>query len=387
MIALETRTVAGFAESFGRSADLVATAPGRVNLIGEHTDYNDGFVLPMAIGVGTAVAARALAGNVLHVAALDLGESCEIALDDPIVSAPAGHWSNYVRGVAQALRGFGLPLAGAQLAIAGSVPTGAGLSSSASLEVATGLALATLAGRPDFDRVQLALAGQSAEHHYAGCLCGIMDQLVSAAGQEGAALLIDCRSLELRSVAIPESTAVLIVHSGIRRGLVEGEYNARREQCERAAARFGVAALRDLALDRLEAGAALLDPVAFRRARHVITENERTEQAADALERADFALLSRLMAQSHASMRDDFEITTPQIDQLVALLAQTLGSEGGARMTGGGFGGAVVAVGTRRAIEAAAAAACREYRTPAGDAPLIMVETPGPGARMRWLEA
>ncbi len=382
MIALKDKVEAGFHAAFGDASELIAAAPGRVNLIGEHTDYNDGFVMPMAIGVGTLVAARRRTDGVLRVAALDLSETTEFPLSSPVPHALDGDWSNYVRGVAAALVESGLALAGADLAIAGNVPQGAGLSSSASLEMATGLALAALAGVPDHDRTALALAGQSAEHHYAGCQCGIMDQLVSARAEAGNAVLIDCRDLSARSVAMGAELAVLIVHSGIRRGLVDGEYNLRRQQCEAAARAMQIPALRDADPAALVAARAAMDPVAYRRARHVITENARTLAAADALTAGDLASLGRLMSASHASMRDDFEITTPEIDRLAAAMAQFLGNRGGARMTGGGFGGAVIAIARRSDIEALRDEVASTYRTPAGAVPQLMIEVPADGARL-----
>ena len=382
MIALKGTVEAGFREAFGAAPELIAAAPGRVNLIGEHTDYNDGFVMPMGIGVGTLVAARRRSDMVLRVAALDLGATSEFTLAEPVPHAPAGDWSNYVRGVAAALVSSGVPLCGADLAIAGNVPQGAGLSSSASLEVASGLALAALAGDPDHDRTALALAGQSAEHHYAGCQCGIMDQLVSARAEQGRAVLIDCRDLTTRAVKVPADFAVLIVHSGIRRGLVDGEYNLRRQQCEAAAAAMGVSALRDADTAMLVAGCETMDSVAYRRARHVITENARTLVAADVLAEGDLASLGSLMSASHASMRDDFEITTPEIDRLAGQMSQFLGSRGGARMTGGGFGGAVIAIARRSDIEALRGEVLRTYCTPDGAEPQVMIEVAAAGARL-----
>jgi galactokinase len=206
-----------------------------------------------------------------------------------------------------------------------------------------------------------------------------MDQLVSARAVAGAALLIDCRSLECTPVSLPDDLAVMIVHSGIERGLVDGEYNLRRRQCEAAARHFGVAALRDLA-ELPEPGG--LDPVAYSRARHVVGENARTLAAAEALRAGDLASLGALMAESHAAMRDDFQITLPAIDGLVELLQQAIGSAGGARMTGGGFGGAVVALLPATEVERVRAAVLAGYRTPAGEPPLIMIETPAAGASL-----
>ncbi|MFC0590466.1 galactokinase [Novosphingobium aquiterrae] len=382
MKALQDRVRAGFEQAFGQAPSMFAAAPGRVNLIGEHTDYNDGWVLPMAIGVGTIVAARPRSDGMVNIAALDLAQTASFAIATPIAHAPPGDWSNYPRGVAAALIAQGIALGGADLAVTGAVPQGAGLSSSASLEVATGLALAALAGHPGHDRTALALAGQRAEHDYAGCNCGIMDQLVSARAEAGHAVLIDCRSLACRAVPMPQDCAVLIVHSGISRGLVDGEYNTRRSQCEIAARHFSDAALRDVDLERLEADRGALDDTVFRRARHVVTENARTLAAAEALQRDDLATLGDLMAASHASMRDDFAITTPEIDALAAKMGAALQGRGGARMTGGGFGGAVIAVGRQSAIAELARQVSRDYRTPRGEPPQTMIEVPAAGAHL-----
>lgn len=370
-----------FAECCDGNPDVLAYAPGRVNLIGEHTDYNDGFVLPMAIGCGTMVAGRARADGQIKVFAVDLDMSrSSFATDQPILPDAQQPWSNYVRGVAAALQEDGLTLPGADLVIAGNVPKGAGLSSSASLEIATGLALATLAGQPDYDRTALALAGQRAENEFAGCNCGIMDQLVSARAKSGKAMLLDCRSLDVVHADMPKGVAVMIVHSGIDRGLVDGEYNARRNQCEDAAEHYGVAALRDLDLAGLDAGKHGLDPIAYLRARHVVSENERTILAADALQNADLVQLGKLMADSHISMRDDFAITTPEIDRLVALLQAAIGKNGGARMTGGGFGGAVVSLMSESIVTEVREHLDRNYNTPSGNRPFVTIERAVKGA-------
>ncbi len=371
-----------FNQSFAAWPTLVARAPGRVNLIGEHTDYNDGFVLPCAIGKQTLVAARARQDGQINIVAGDLGEAhSSFRLDEPILPDPAAPWSNYVRGMASLLKTEGLDLRGADMAILGDMPQGAGLSSSAALENAAGLAFAALAGQPDFDRTHLAQLGQATEHEFAGCNCGIMDQLVSARAEAGMAMLIDCRSLETSAVPIPDDLAILIVHSGIERGLVDGAYNERRAACEAAAAHFGVTALRDVTPAQL-AGADSLDPVTLRRARHVVTENARVLDAVAALGRNDLSALGALMAGSHASMRDDFAITLPPIDRLVDLLNEAIGGQGGARMTGGGFGGAVVALVRRDRLEPVVEAVNRGYRTPGGQEAQIMIERPGSGASL-----
>ncbi len=366
-----------FTESFAYPPALITRAPGRVNLIGEHTDYNDGFVLPCAIGKHTMVAVRARNDTQVNIVAGNQNSArSSFLLDASISPCSVAPWSNYVRGMAAFLMQEGYDLPGMDVAILGDIPQGAGLSSSAALENAAGLAFAALAGRSDIDRTKLALLGQRTEHEFAGCNCGIMDQLVSARAQAGHALLIDCRSLVARAIAVPDNLSILIVHSGISRGLVDGAYNARRAQCEAAAAYYDVAALRDLS-ELPPQGS--LDTIAYMRARHVITENARTLAAANALARSDLAALNVLMAQSHASMRDDFEITLPAIDHLVDILTTAIAGQGGARMTGGGFGGAVVALVAKDRIDHVIAAVTRQYRTPGGQPADIMVEQASTG--------
>jgi galactokinase len=380
-MSLKSRLLAAFDAHFGGQPDIVTRAPGRVNLIGEHTDYNEGFVLPAALGCETLIAARRRADSLISLCASDIDQSIsQFDLDLAILPDASAPWSNYVRGVAHVLQSGGVPLAGADIMIMGNVPQGAGLSSSASLEISAGLALAALGGRPDIDRTMLALAGQRAEHDFAGCNCGIMDQLVSAHGQAHHALLIDCRSLDVTPVAMPSDMAIMIVHSGISRGLVDGEYNLRRTQCDAAAAHYGAKALRDVSLEAVAEKPSALDDVPFRRARHVVTENSRTLQAAKCLAMGDLEMLGRLMQASHCSMRDDFNITLPAIDQLVDLLAAEIGSRGGARMTGGGFGGAVVALMPEAVVPQVAEAVLHKYRTPAGTPPTILHEKASAGA-------
>jgi galactokinase len=333
-----------FQREFGADATQLFSAPGRVNLIGEHTDYNDGFVLPCAIQFETVLASRLVPGSSqIEIFAADYQQLHIIDLTETVQPVATPRWANYVRGVVAGLQQRGLTLPGCQLVVGGNVPQGAGLSSSASLEMVLGLGLSTLAGAPLSPRDN-ALNGQQAEHQFAGCQCGIMDQLVSAAGLAGQALLLDCRSLDYQTVPMPESLQVLIIHSNVKRGLVDSAYNERREQCEAAAKFFGVKALRDVTLEQLEAVRSQLDPLIYARARHVISENNRTEAAAVALKNGDIKTLSTLMAQSHQSMRDDFAITVPAIDFLVAEVAAICGERGGVRMTGGGFGGCVVAL-------------------------------------------
>ncbi|XOV89418.1 MAG: galactokinase [Pseudomonadota bacterium] len=334
---------AAFRTRFGTRPTLVAKAPGRVNLIGEHTDYNNGLVLPCAINYATWVAASMHENSIIEAHALDLDDSDAFRLDEPILRSPDKPWSNYLRGVCSEMQQAGFSVPGARLVISGDVPQGAGLSSSASLEMAILQALTALAGT-DPGLVARARIGQMAEHHFAGCACGIMDQLVSVAGIAGHAIAIDCRSLDTTPIPVPAALGLLIIESGVQRGLVDSEYNLRRSQCEAAAAHFGKASLRDVTLPMLLEAGEKLPAGSFARARHVIEENDRVRLAMSALSAGDFSSLGRVMAESHESMRSLFEITTSEIDVLVSLVQSVAGNRGGARMTGGGFGGCVVAL-------------------------------------------
>jgi galactokinase len=360
-MSLKNITHALFSERFGYVPELTIQAPGRVNLIGEHTDYNDGFVLPCAIDYQTVIACAKRNDRQIRVIAADYdNQQDQFSLDSPIVSHPNQRWSDYVRGVIKHLQQRNADFGGADLVISGNVPQGAGLSSSASLEVAVGQAMQALYQLP-LDGVALALNGQEAENQFVGCNCGIMDQLISALGEKDHALLIDCRSLETRAVSVPEDIAVVIINSNVKRGLVDSEYNTRRQQCEAAARFFGVKALRDVSPDLFFSIQHELDPIVAKRARHVISENDRTLAAADALAAGDMRLMGRLMAESHASMRDDFEITVPPIDRLVDIVKAVIGEQGGVRMTGGGFGGCIVALMPQALVAPVREAVAREY--------------------------
>ncbi|UOP04833.1 galactokinase [Conchiformibius kuhniae] len=370
---------ASFRQAFRSEPALLVRAPGRVNLIGEHTDYNDGFVLPCAIDFAATVAVAPNGLGRFRVYAADYAAHDEF----PATQLPAHSpqtWANYVRAVVWAFAQRGLlPPHGADMAVGGNVPQGAGLSSSAALQVGVAKALQTLYGW-DGDATALAQLAQAAENGFVGCRCGIMDQLASARGRAGHALLIDCRSLETEAVPLPQDWRVMIVHSNVQRGLVGSEYNLRRQQCETAARHFGVAALRDLDEAAFEAGKRGLDATVARRARYIIRENRRTLDAAEALRRNDAAAVSRLMAQSHAGMRDEFEITHPAVDTLVALLNDVAGTHGGARMTGGGFGGCVVALLPQALLAEARQHLAAHYHARTGLREQIFVCTPQNGA-------
>jgi galactokinase len=378
---LSDRTLAAFRAAFGGEPSCVVQAPGRVNLIGEHTDYNDGFVLPCAIDFGTQVAGRARDDTTVRIIAADCGHAIDsFRLDRPITPLVEAPWANYARGMVRMLLEHGLALGGADLAVAGDVPQGAGLSSSASFEVAVGQAFKSLRGLDTLTPTALARLAQRAENEFVGCDCGIMDQLICTSGLAGHALLIDCRSLDARAIALPEDLAVMIVHSRVQRGLVDSEYNIRRRQCEAAAHHHGVRALRDLDLAALQAGSAGLDQAVLQRARHVVSENERTLQAADALAAGELSRLGPLMAASHASMRDDFEITVPAIDRLVEIMQTAIGDQGGARMTGGGFGGCCVGLLPRSRTQAVREAIDAQYRAPNGERASVFVCSASAGA-------
>jgi galactokinase len=375
---LSARLNAGFVDTFGTAPLIEARAPGRVNLIGEHTDYNDGFAMPVAIGPETRVAFTPEPGADLRIVALDFDEADRFA---PAQAAPhaSGGWRNYVRGVVDELNRAGVAVPGGTLAMAGSIARGTGLSSSASLEVALAHALLAAAG-VDWAALDIALLAQRAECGFPGVRCGNLDQIASAATRRGHALLIDCRSVGLRQIPLPENMAVMIVQSGVERGLVDGEYNTRRIECERAAAFMGVSALRDADDAMLAAAKGGLDDLAWHRARHVIGDNRRALAAADALAGNDLITTGRLMRESHQSQAIDFGITVPQTDRLAALLNAAIGDQGGARQTGGGFGGAVVGVMRTDQVAAVRGAVLDTYRTPAGDLPEISVEIPADGA-------
>jgi len=376
----EEKTQRLFAEKFAYPATHRVQAPGRVNLIGEHTDYNDGFVLPCAINYRTLISCAKREDNQVRVIAADYHNQQDIfSLDKPIVPHPSLPWANYVRGVIKHLQALGHHFHGADLVISGDVPQGAGLSSSASLEVALGKAFQVLYQLP-LDGRQIALNGQAAENQFVGCNCGIMDQLISALGEKDNALLIDCRSLDTHPVPLPPGAAVVIINSNFRRTLVGSEYNTRRAQCEAGARFFGKKALRDVDLATFEARQQQLDPVVARRVRHIVTENQRTLEAADALASGDLIRMGQLMAESHASMRDDFEITVPQIDTLVNIVKSTIGEHGGVRMTGGGFGGCVVALIPDTLVEEVRRAVREEYEICTGIKETFYVCTASQGA-------
>jgi galactokinase len=379
-----SRLRAAFSSLYG-AEPRVFSAPGRVNLIGEHTDYNEGFVLPMAIERRTYVAGAPNRSSRIRVRSQTLGQSAEIDLQHP-GPRRRGIWVDYVEGTARALMDAGMPVAGCDLLIDSTVPAGAGLSASAALELAIGIALSGLAGSADPDRVKLALAGQAAEHQYVGTLCGIMDQYIAALGQADAALLIDCRSLETRSVPLVLGTArVLICDTRVKHELSSSEYNLRRAECLRgsnilASSLPGVRTLRDVSVADFERCATQLPGVVRNRCRHVVTENERTLSAADALARGDLAEVGRLMSESHVSLRDDYEVSCEELDVAVAAASAEAGVYG-ARMTGGGFGGCTVTLVEGAAVERVSTAIKSAFVERGWKEPELFASTACEGAR------
>ncbi|WP_324074071.1 MAG: galactokinase [Erythrobacter sp.] len=375
--ALIARVIAGYRAAYGEAPQALYAAPGRVNLIGEHVDYNDGLVLPCAIDRETIVAIGESPEGLIETAALDMGARDSFDPAAPI--APCEHeWANHVRGVAHFIREGGHPLAPARMAVAGDVPIGAGLSSSASFGVASALALSAHAGH-DLPPATLALIAQAAENHFAGCACGIMDQMASAASTTGSALLLDCRTLETRAVPLHAGLAITVIDSGLRRSLTESAFNQRRSECEAAARHYGVASLRDLTPGALAAGRAGLDEVLFLRARHVVAEIARVEAVAAALGAGDTAAIARLLAEGHRSLAQDFAVSLPALDALAGAVQAALGERGGVRLTGAGFGGCLVAVSDAAALPVIDEAVAG-YNARADVPAATMRFAPGPGA-------
>jgi galactokinase len=370
-----------FVRIFG-SRPRLFRAPGRVNLIGEHTDYNDGFVMPAAIRFNTTVAAAPRTDPKLVVRSLDFGETREYDLGDPSATRER-IWADYVRGVALEFVRERQAIAGANLLIHGDVPMGAGLSSSASVEVATALALTSVSNE-QLGRVDLALACQRAENEFVGARCGIMDQFVSANARAGHALLLDCRSLRFDLVPLPAGITIVICNTMVKHQLSGGEYNERRAQCEEGVRVLqgtlsNIRALRDVSSAQLEQHKDELQPVIYRRCRHVVTENERVLRAAEAFRAGNLEEIGSYMAESHRSLRHDYEVSCPELDTMVEIANQQPGLVG-ARMTGGGFGGCTVNLVRDDAVEQFRRSVAREYTERMGITPEIYTTPAADGA-------
>jgi galactokinase len=383
---IDRRLVGSFEQTFGAPPELVVRAPGRVNLIGEHTDYNEGFVLPAALDLGTDVAIRRREESVLRVVAPRMDGDDRVPIAD-LRRQPGTDWTRYVRGSAALVIDHGCNLAGADMLVDSDLPIGAGLSSSASLELGVAFALLTLFHCP-VDRRTLALLGQRVENEIVGVQSGVMDQLAVAYGQAGHAVLIDCRSLDVNPVSLPDDVRVLVLDTGVPRALDRSAYNDRRLQCESAlralrSVRPHVRALRDVSPELLAAERSRLSALELRRARHVVTENHRVLDAVEALRAGDVTSFGSLMIDSHVSLRDDYEVSGPELDALVEIALDTTGILG-ARLTGAGFGGCAVALAAEADADAAAAAITRQYRDTTRRSGRAFVCAPSDGVHVRW---
>jgi galactokinase len=364
-----------FKKQFSTEPTVIVRAPGRVNLIGEHTDYNDGFVLPMAIDRNMYIALRPRKDKKVKAYSIDFDVWGEFELDK--LQKEKG-WLEYLKGMAWALQGEGYTLQGWEGVLTGDVPRGSGLSSSAALEMATARAFHEVSNFP-WNPAKMALLGQKTENQWVGANTGIMDQMISASGQKGFALLIDCRSLDTEAVPLPTGTVAVIMDTMTRHSHTESGYNERRAECEEAAKFFGVKALRDVTLEQFNSKAHELNDVVRRRAKHVITENARTLQAAEVMKKGDATTLSRLMNESGDSLRHDFEVTNEALDVMVDCARLETGCYG-ARMTGGGFGGCAVALVKTELAATFAKNVAKAYQAKTNKEPQLYVCEPSAGA-------
>lgn len=364
---LQDKVINAFKIHFNAQPAYLVCAPGRVNIIGEHTDYNDGYVLPMAIDLAVWVALRPREDRRVYLRSLEKQEPADFWLND--IQHGKGHWSEYVKGMAVMLQQAGYVLNGWEGVLTSDVPVGSGLSSSAALEMAVAMSFSAVTSFP-FDGVEMARLGQKSENEWIGANTGIMDQLVSANGMFGHALFIDCRDLTIEAIPLPEGTAIVVMDTMTHHKHAESGYNDRRASCERAANILGKTHLRDVTYAELESCATVLDDVTFRRARHVVSENQRVLNAVRAMMDSDSTTLGLLMNASHASLRDDFEVTTDALDIMVKIAQEQDGCHG-ARMTGGGFGGCAVALVNSSKVEGMLTPVASQYEAATGIKPNI----------------
>ncbi|MDX9954373.1 MAG: galactokinase [Anaerolineae bacterium] len=371
-----------FRARFLREPELVIRAPGRINLIGEHTDYNDGFVLPVAVDRAAWLAAGLRQAPEAVIRALDMGGD-EIIFPVNRTAASAGGWGDYPRAIVWAFLERGLQPAGLEAVLASDVPVGAGMSSSAAVEMAFAYAWNVFSVF-DLPKAELALLGQQAENAYVGVNCGIMDQMISACGQTGHAMLLDTRTLEHSYIPLPEDIAIVVADSRVRRSLAGSEYNVRRAQCEQAVRVLQevgleqVLALRDVTLEQLLHHAGALPPVVLQRARHVITENARVHATVAALQRGDLGTVGALMKEGHLSLRDDYEVSAPELDLLVETAWAVPGCYG-ARLTGAGFGGCTIALAQAQAVEELSSRLIARYTETFDREPAVYIVHPADG--------
>ena len=371
------RAAVSFEWAYGRKPAVIARAPGRVNLIGEHVDYSDGLVLPVGIELDVVVAASARTDRGVRVVASDLGQSASFHLDGPGERRPA--WTRYAQGVASLIETVGVRLPGADLSIAGDVPPGTGLASSAALEVAAAMALLAVATRkmPDLELVEIC---HRAEHEWVGVSCGVMDQFTAVFARAGHAAFLDCRTLDCLQVPVPEQALIVVTESGTQRDLSASHaYNDRVRDCEEAARLLGVRRLRDVTPDELVERGSRLPSRLLKRARHVVTEIERTRESAAALEASALWRVGRCMNESHESLRDDFEVSTPELDALVHAARSAPGVYG-SRLCGAGFGGSTVTLLAGWALDSFRDRVTWEYTRATNREPVIRAVRPAAGA-------
>lgn len=380
---LATHIAVEFEQHYGRPSRWIVAAPGRVNVIGEHTDYNDGFVLPMAIERYAIMAADISTSTapVISVYDTQFKETAKIDTALPVVKGEP-RWSNYIRGVLAGFQNRGVKLPSLDVAFMSTVPLGGGLSSSAALEVCTATLVEAATGK-SIDPVEKALLAQKAEHDFAGVPCGIMDQFISALGQEGHLLLLDCRTRKTELVPMSDpSVELLVVNTNVKHELGSGEYAKRRSECEKAARVLGVPSLRDASPEQLEAAKSKMSDVVYRRARHVIGEIERTVHAAEGIRQSNWPTVGQFMYASHAALRDDYEVSCKELDTVVEIAGE-IGAKGGVygcRMTGGGFGGCAVALVKADAVDAISQKIAADYKTRTGIEASIFASRPAAGA-------
>ena len=370
------RVLKVFEEEYGNAPEYLVQAPGRVNLIGEHTDYNDGYVLPLAIDRAVWIALSAIPEPEIRLHSLDFDQGIRVPFDRALTRGEG--WPEYLKGLINIYKKSKLELFGWKGVMAGNVPIGAGLSSSAALELALTRAFGTV-GRWNWNPSQMASICQLAENEWVGMKCGIMDQMISASGRAGHVLLLDCRSLKTIHVPLPETVRVVILDTDTRRGLVDSAYNERRSQCESVASYFGVKALRDVSIEELEGSKAKLDPLEFRRARHVIRENGRVLDCVEALRLGNLNRVGELMIASHISLRDDFEVSSEALDLIAECVRKAQGCYG-ARMTGAGFGGCAMALVNTKSIDAFVEQLLKDYTEASDRKAHLYVCSPSGGA-------